>query len=130
MAYSKTEQKTIRLGYLWHWGSIGAIVLLPFLSAGIAKFFGAIPEIQGFLFLFAFGITFLSSGIYQITGTALSFKHILVSLQIQKRGISGKRENPNPRKTWTKSEKRTSFSIGIIDMLIGTAFIIISLIAV
>ena len=129
MAYSKTEQKNIRLGYLWHWGSIGATMLLPFLSAGIAKLCGVDSEIQGFLFLFSMGILWLSRGIYQIIGSALSFKHILVSLQIRKRSVTGKLENPNPRKNWTKSEKRTGFSIGIIDMLIGTAFII-SLIAI
>ena len=130
MAYSKNEQKSIRYGYLWHWGSIGCILLIPFLAVAIAKSCEAVSETQEFLFLFSMGILWLSCGIYQLTGTALSFKHILVSLQISKRGVTGKREKPNPRKTWTKSEKRTSFSIGIIDILIGTAFIIISLTAV
>ena len=129
MAYSKTEQKTIRLGYLWHWGSIGAIVLLPFLSAGIAKLFGAIPEIQGFLFLFAFGITFLSSGTYQTIGTALEWKHILIALQINPRhsaSVSG----PNPQKPWTKAVKRKGIALGIIDLVVGTATLIVSFIAI
>lgn len=87
MAYSKNEQRIIRYGYLWHRGSIGGILLIPFLAAGIAKSCAAASEKQGFLFLFSMGILWFSCGIYQITGTALSFKHILVSLQI-KNGVS------------------------------------------
>ena len=64
MAYSKNEQKSIRYGYLWHWGSIGCILLIPFLAVAIAKSCEAVSEIQEFLFLFSMGICgFLAASI-------------------------------------------------------------------
>ena len=120
--YSKREQRIITLGYLWRWGSILIVLLIPAIYIGICQLFGVTGRVHGFVGGLLFGISMLLVGVYDIVGTALEFKHILVSLQLMTRSPF---PNVNPRKEWTKSEKKEYITIGIMFAVIGFAMIII-----
>ena len=120
--YSKREQRIITLGYLWRWGSIFIVLLIPTIYLGICQLFGVTGRVHGFVGGLLFGISMLLVGVYDIVGTALEFKHILVSLQLMTRSPF---PNVNPRKEWTKSEKKEYITIGIMFAVIGFAMIII-----
>ena len=118
------DSYTITLGYLWRWGQIVIVFLIPTITYFICKL-GAIPsETEGYAVFFAFGASFLCVGIYGIIGTALEFKHIHVALQL------AYRTTPNPQKSWTKAEKRESTAIGIIFTVLGSAIITLILLSV
>ena len=120
--YSKREQRIITLGYLWRWGSILIVLLIPAIYIEICQLFGVTGRVHGFVGGLLFGISMLLVGVYDIVGTALEFKHILVSLQLMTRSPF---PNVNPRKEWTKSEKKEYISIGIMFAVIGFAMIIV-----
>ena len=120
--YSKREQRIITLGYLWRWGSIVIVLLIPAIYIEICQLFGVTGRVHGFVGGLLFGISMLLVGVYDIVGTALEFKHILVSLQLMTRSPF---PNVNPRKEWTKSEKKEYISIGIMFAVIGFAMIIV-----
>ena len=120
--YSKREQRIITLGYLWRWGSILIVLLIPAIYIGICQLFGVTGRVHGFVTVLLFGISMLLVGVYEIVGTALEFKHILVSLQLMHHPPL---QNINPRRNWTKSEKKEYITIGITFSVIGFAIIII-----
>jgi hypothetical protein len=60
-------------------------------------------------------------GVYEIIGTVLEFKHILVSLQLMRPAPF---QNISPRRDWTKSKKKESITIGITFAVIGFSIII------
>ncbi|MBQ7374551.1 MAG: hypothetical protein IJW61_01070 [Clostridia bacterium] len=119
--YSKREQRIILLGYLWRWGCILIVLLIPAITIGICQLFDVTVKIKGFAALL-FGISMLLVGVYDIVGTALEFKHILVSLQLMYRRPF---PNVNPRRGWTKSEKKEYITIGIIFAVLGLLMIIV-----
>ena len=120
-SYSRKERQVITLGYLLRWGSIVIILLIPAIVFGICNLVNTEPEIQGFVTFLSAGITMFCVGVYDIIGTVLEFKHVLVSLQL----ISHAFQNINPRRYWTKSEKREYIGVGIIFIILGLAVITI-----
>ena len=121
-SYSKKERRVITMGYLWRWGSIVIILLIPAIAFGICNLVNTEPEIQGFVTFLSAGIAMFCVGTYDIIGTVLEFKHILVSLQLATKIPF---QNINPRRGWTKSEKREYIGVGIIFIILGLAFITI-----
>ena len=121
--YSKKERRAITFGYLWRWGSIVIILLIPAIVFGICNLVNTEPEIQGFVTFLSAGITMFCVGVYDIIGTVLEFKHVLVSLQLTRSHIPF--QNINPRRDWTKSEKRENIGAGIIYIILGLAIITI-----
>ena len=119
-SYSKKERRIITFGYLWRWGSIVIILLIPAIAFGICNLVNTEPEIQGFVTFLSAGIAMFCVGTYDIIGTVLEFKHILVSLQLATKIPF---QNINPRREWTKSEKREYIGVGIIFIILGLAFI-------
>ena len=89
---------------------------------GICNLVNTEPEIQGFVTFLSAGITMFCVGVYDIIGTVLEFKHVLVSLQLTSHIPF---QNINPRRDWTKSEKREYIGVGIIFIILGLAFITI-----
>lgn len=59
-------------------------------------------------------------GVYNIIGTAFEFKHILVSLQLT---IHSPFRNINPRRSFTKSEKKEYIAVGVIFAILGVAIV-------
>ena len=121
-SYSKKERRAITFGYLWRWGSIVIILLIPSIAFGICNLVNTEPEIQGFVTFLSAGIAMFCVGTYDIIGTVLEFKHILVSSQLATKIPF---QNINPRRGWTKSEKREYIGVGIIFIILGLAFITI-----
>ena len=121
-SYSKKERRVITMGYLWRWGSIVIILLIPAIAFGICNLVNTEPEIQGFVTFLSAGIAMFCVGTYDIIGTVLEFKHILVSSQLATKIPF---QNINPRRGWTKSEKREYIGVGIIFIILGLAFITI-----
>ena len=121
-SYSKKERQVITMGYLWRWGSIVIILLIPAIVFGVCNLVNIEPKIQGFVTFLSVGITMFCVGAYCIIGTVLEFKHILVSLQL---AYHIPYQNINPRRDWTKSEKREYIGIGIIFVILGLAFVTI-----
>ena len=119
-SFSRNERRVVTLGYLWRWGSIGIILLIPAITFGICNLLNMESETKGFVTFLSAGITMLCVGTYDIIGAVLEFKHILVSLQ-----LASRIQNINPRRGWTKSEKRESIGCGIIFLILGLAFITI-----
>lgn len=111
------SRREITLGYLWYWGSIAMIFLLPVLAFGVGCLLGSEPKDRVLIAFFTMGITTFCVGAYNIIGTALEFKHLIVASQLgphnptttPKRAISG----------WTKSTKREYITIGIIFAFSG-----------
>lgn len=120
--YSKSERLTIKLGYLWRWGSIGIMLLVPAITFGICGLLDIESETQRFITFMSAGVTFFCVGIYDIIGTILGFKHILVSLQL---ATHIPFQSINPRRGWLKSEKKEQICVGIFFVIIGVAIIII-----
>ena len=121
-SYSKRERRIISLGYLWRWGSIAVILIIPVIAFGICSLFNIPEQTNGYiLFLFA-GITMLCIAVYEIVGTVLGLKHLLVALQLMYHLPA---QSLNPRRDWTKAEKREYIGIGIIFAALGIAIIII-----
>ena len=120
--YSKKERRAITFGYLWRWGSIVIMLLIPAIVFGICNLVNTEPEIQGFFTFLSAGITMFCVGVYDIIGTVLGFKHVLVSLQLTNHIPF---QNINPRRDWTKSEKRENIGVGIIFVILGLAVIAI-----
>ena len=121
-SYSKKEQQVITSGYLWRWGSIAMILLVPTIAFVICNLLNTEPDTQGFVTLLSAGFTMLCVGTYDIIGTAFEFKHILVSLQLARHTPL---QNIDPRRDWTKSEKREHIGTGIIFVILGLAIITI-----
>ena len=119
-SYSKKEQQVITLGYLWRWGSIAMILLVPAIAFVICNLLNTEPDTQGFVAFFSAGFTMLCVGTYDIIGTVFEFKHILVSLQLASHIPF---QNINPRRAWTKSEKREHIGVGIVFVILGLVFI-------
>lgn len=111
------DSRIVTLGYLWHYGSILMIFLMIFI-------FGA----DGFTFveMLSLGIAELFVGVYRIIGTRLEYKHILVTMQIAAHIPSHKID---PRKAWTKSDKKQCITIGIVFVVLGLGFITLSVLA-
>lgn len=57
---------------------------------------------------------------WKIIGTLLEFKHILVSSLLSLHTLF---PNINPKRNWTKSEKRDYIIIGIVFVFLGVAVI-------
>ncbi len=121
-SYSKKEQQVITLGCLWRWGSIAIIFIIPAIIFGICSLFNIPGATKGYIACLSAGITMLCVAIYEIVGTVLGFKHLLVALQLT---YNIPLKNVNPRKDWTKSEKREYIGVGIIFIILGLAFITI-----
>ena len=121
-SYSKKERRVITMGYLWRWGSIVIILLIPAIAFGICNLVNTEPEIQEFVTFLSAGIAMFCVGTYDIIGTVLEFKHILVSSQLATKIPF---QNINPRRGWTNSEKRKYIGVGIIFIILGLAFITI-----
>ena len=117
-SYSKKERRTITFGYLWRWGSIVIVLLIPAIVFGICNLVNTEPKIQRFVTFLSAGITMFCVGVYDIIGTVLEFKHVLVSLQLTNHIPF---QNINPRRDWTKSEKREYIGTGIIFVIVGLA---------
>ena len=92
-SYSKKERRAITFGYLWRWGSIVIMLLIPAIVFGICNLVNTEPKIQGFVTFLSAGITMFCVGVYDIIGTVLEFKHVLVSLQLTSHIF----QNINPR---------------------------------
>gem|GEM_PF-2093108 len=121
ISYSKREKRAITLGYLWRWGSLAVLILLPALVFGICNLLNIEPKTQIYVtFLFA-GITMLCVGTYEMIGALLGFKHLLVSLQLASHMPF---QTVNPKRGWSKSERREVTGSGVIFVLLGSAFII------
>ena len=120
ISYSKKERRVITFGYLWRWGSIVIILLIPAIVFGICNMVNIEPKIQGFVTFLSAGITMFCVGVYDIIGTVLEFKHLLVSVQLASHIHF---QNINPRRDWTKSEKRENIGAGIAFIILGLAFI-------
>ena len=121
-SYSKKERQVITFGYLWRWGSIVIILLIPAIVFGICNLVNVESKNQGFVTFLSAGITMFCVGTYDIIGTVFEFKHILISLQLARHRPF---QNINPRRDWTKSEKRDYIGVGIIFVILGLAFITI-----
>ena len=121
-SYSKKERRTITFGYLWRWGSIVIMLLIPAIVFGICNLLNTEPEIQGFVTFLSAGITMFCVGVYDIIGAVLEFKHVLVSRQLASKNPF---TNINPRRGWTKSEKREYIGGGILSIILGLAIITI-----
>ena len=121
-SYSKEERRVIICGYLWRWGSIVITLLIPVIVLGICNLVNTEPEIRGLVAALSAGIAMFCVGVYNIIGAALEFKHVLVSSQLASHIPF---QNINPRRDWTKSEKRENIGIGIIFVILGLAVITI-----
>ncbi|MBQ8772265.1 MAG: hypothetical protein IJZ28_03585 [Clostridia bacterium] len=120
--YSKKERRAITFGYLWRWGSILIMLLIPAIVFGICNLVNTEPKTQRLVSFLSAGIAMFCVGVYDIIGTVLEFKHVLVSLQLAYRIPF---QNINPRRDWTKSEKEEYIGVGIIFIIFGLAFITI-----
>ena len=120
--HSKKERQVITMGYLWRWGSIVIILLIPAIAFGICNLVNTEPQIQGIVTFLSAGIAMFCVGTYDIIGAVLEFKHILVSSQLASKIPF---QNINPRRGWTKSEKREYIGGGIISVILGLAFVTI-----
>ena len=125
MAHNK-EDRIIRLGYLWRWGSIALMILVPMTVFGICELLNASSNTVTISLFLSWGLTFLGIGVYEIIGTALEFKHVLVSLQL----CSHHTSNVNPRRDWNKSDKKTGFGIGILTAIIGLIQFILAILVI
>lgn len=122
---SKSEnERAIFMGYLWRWGSVALILLLPVFTYGICVFWGALPKTQQFCTMLAFGIGMLGMGAYEIIGSVLEFRHLLVSLQLT---VHIPKDKLNSTRAWTKQDKKDGIGIGIIFAFWGTAMIIVTM---
>ena len=121
-SYSKKERRAITFGYLWRWGSNVIILLVPAIVFVICNLVNIEPKTQSLATFLSIGITMFCVGAYDIIGTVLEFKHILVSSQL---AYNIPFQNINPRRDWTKSEKRENIGVGIIFFILGLAFITI-----
>ena len=126
-SYSKRENRIIELGYFWHWGSIVITFLIPAITFWICNLLNTDPKAQGLLTSLSAGIIMVCIGAYEIIGTVLEFKHLLVSLQL---ATHIPFQNINPKRAWTKAEKRDYICIGTIFLIIGLSIITISLVAI
>ena len=125
MAHNK-EDRIIRLGYLCRWGSIALTILVPMVVFGICELLNASSNTVTISLFLSWGLTFLGIGVYEIIGTALEFKHVLVSLQL----CSHHTSNVNPRRGWNKSDKKDGFGSGIIFSVIGSAALVIGVLSI
>ena len=121
-SYSRTERQVITLGYLWRWGSIAVILMIPAIAFRICSLFNIPEQTNGYIAYLSAGITMLCVAVYEIVGTVLGFKHLLVALQLTYHLPA---QSLNPRRDWTKSEKREYIGIGIFFAALGIAIIII-----
>lgn len=121
-SYSKRERRIISLGYLWRWGSIAVILIIPVIAFGICSLFNIPEQTKGYILFLSAGITMLCVAVYEIVGTVLGLKHLLVALQLTYHLPA---QSLNPRRDWTKSEKREYIGVGIIFAALGIAIIII-----
>ena len=118
--YSRKERRTIRLGYLWFFGSIASIFLFPAVAFCVCNLLNLEPKTQILFAYLTLGITMFCVGAYDIIGTLLEFKHILVSSLLSLHTLF---PNINPKRNWTKSEKRDYIIIGIVFVFLGVAII-------
>lgn len=121
-SYSKKEQHIITLGYLWRWGSIAIILIVPAIVLGICELLTIEPETERFIVYMSGAITMLCVGVYEIVGTALEFKHLLVALQLTYHVPYHK---VNAKRDWRKEEKREYIGVGIIFAVLALAAIVI-----
>ena len=121
-SYSKRERRIISLGYLWRWGSIAVILIIPAIAFGICSPLNIPEQTKGYIVFLSAGITMLCVAVYEIVGTVLGLKHLLVALQLMYHLPA---QRLNPRRDWTKSEKREYIGIGIFFATLGIAIIII-----
>lgn len=119
-SYSGKERRTIILGYLWRWGSIGMMLLVPAITLVICNSLRVSAEFRSLAGALAFGISMFCVGTYDIIGTLLEFKHVLVSLQ-----LASHVPHVNPRRAWTSKDKREYIGVGIIFVVLGLALVAI-----
>ena len=125
MAHNK-EDRIIALGYLWRWGSIALMIIVPLTAFIICELLNVASRTLGIALFLSWGLTVLCIGAYQIIGTALEFKHILVSLQLATHHAL----NINPRRGWNKSDKKDGFGVGIIFVALGLSLLIFALLTI
>jgi len=114
----------IMLGYLWRWGAIILIFVIPIFVFKICKMIGIASAIQSVSYMFSMGVLLFYYGIHHIIGAIFEFKHILVASQL------ANRQEPNPRRSWTDAEKTENISCGIIFVVIGAGMTICCLLYV
>ena len=114
--YSKKQSRAITFGYLWRWGSILINILVPAIVFGICELLHLSLEVKGLATFLSFGITMLCVGTYDIIGAGFEFKHIIVSLQL---ATHIPFRNIDPRRSWTKSEKKESIGLGVVLIVVG-----------
>ena len=124
--YSKKERRIILLGYLWRWGSIGLILLVPAITFKICEAMRVSPQTCYHIIFISAGASFVGVGIYDIVGAVRGFKHVLVSLQVAShfpiRSI-------NPRRQWRRDEKKEYIGVGVAFLVFGLAIIILFVLA-
>lgn len=124
--YSKKERRIILLGYLWRWGSIGLILLVPIVTFIICEAMCVSPQTSYTLVVISMGSAFVGVGIYDIVGAVRGFKHVLVSLQI---AYHLPIRSINPRRQWRRDEKKEYIGVGVVFLVFGLAIIILFVLA-
>ena len=109
-SYTQEELDIIRLGYLWGYGRLILGFIFPAIFSVVTQIFN---NIEYYWLYISWGSYILFIGIYDIIGALLEFKHVLVSLQL------AYHQKPDPRSTWTKSEKREYIFVGIFFVVYG-----------
>ena len=117
---SSKDKKAILFGYLWRWLGIGSIVLIPMIATGICRLMQIPNEVQRVVWKWSLGGAMFFVGGYNLVGTLLRLKHLLVAAQLMAH-VSLKDLDPN--RPWTEKEKKDELTIGVILMAFGLAMI-------
>ncbi|MBQ8495937.1 MAG: hypothetical protein IJ489_00575 [Clostridia bacterium] len=118
--HNKEDRRAIICGHLYR----HAILIVPLIMVLIILIFDKLFQIKnaGDIMLLFMGISFIFFGCYDIIGTILEWKHILVSMQI----FSHSRDAINPRRSWTMYEKKQMIGSGIVLIVSGLAVIVLT----
>ena len=118
--HNKEDRRAIILGHIHR----HSILIVPLIMVFIILILHKLLQIKnaGDIMLFFMGISFIFFGCYDIIGTILEWKHILVSMQI----FTHNRDEINPSRSWTTYEKKQMIGSGIVLIVSGLAVIVLT----
>lgn len=124
---NKSERRAILWGYIYRY----SVIAVLFLIVGIVFAIGELFQIEnlGIILFLSLGITFILLGGHDIIGAILEWKYLLVSIQLYNRHYDSG-DMINPRRAWTKYEKRQMIGTGIIGIILGIALTVITILAI
>ena len=116
------EQKLLLTAYFWRWGIIILIFLLPTIFGCVFYNVKALKEYTPFAIYISIGVPMVAMGIDYILGCIFEFNHMILIDQ------DCKHQQMNPYNLSWNVSKKEFIGIGIIFLVLGIAFIILSFI--